>query len=135
MYLTVCYFMPRTSFRVNPNFDRNLNLNHTIRALKLVRHMIVTYSIHGLSGNIFVCYLKASIFHSSILIKMLKEKKKFIYIFYYEAQIKSRGLQEINWGKPKIITKCPYYFYLLMQKHEQFVYPRLLKCGVFLAVF
>ena len=38
MYLTVCYVMSRTSFRVNPNFDRNLNLNHNPRCKTRTSH-------------------------------------------------------------------------------------------------
>ena len=91
-------FKSESKFRVNHNPCPKTRMSHdsNIQYSRIVR-------------KTFVCYLKASIFHSSILIKMLKEKKKFIYIFYYEARIKSRGFQKINWGKPKVITKFPHF--------------------------
>ena len=98
--------MPRTSFRVSSNLEWI-----TIRTLKLVRHMIITCSINYLCRNTFVCYLKALMFHSSQLKKMLQENKKSINIFLLWSTNKVHRFlfQNTKWGKPKIITKFSHF--------------------------
>ena len=75
VWLYVIY-MSCLSFRVNPHLEWI-----TIRTLKHVRDIIMTCSINWSCGNIFVCYLKTSTFHSSRSIKILLEKTKIIHIF------------------------------------------------------